>query len=464
MQKLRPFLDRYYQKLIAPLSDNPDDQRRELILNILLCGLAFITVLTDITTISNHVQGNNPDQASSIVIVIMFSLFVYGLWWRSRHGHFRSSSYILLGLFWLGATGMMLAYSYQLPATEIAFAMLIVVAGVLLTARYALGLTLLLVLYILFVSYAQVYGHLKPDTKWLNQNLQMGDAIGFMAGLLFIGFVSWLANREIDRSLDRARRSEATLEIERDQLEVKVVERTRELERAQLERVMELQRLAEFGRLSAGLLHDVANPLTVASLNLKELGDKSQSLLVRQALQSMHYIERFLESARKQLRSQGDIDNFTVSKEIKQVISILNHRAREASVVMELKPHDRYKLLGDPVKFSQIIANLILNAIEAYPKDKLTEDRTVTIDVTQQEHWTVITVTDHGRGLSKDQMKHIFDTFYSTHASSSNMGIGLATVKRLVENDFAGRVKVSSSVRNGTKFTVYVQGSAKAKT
>lgn len=458
MQKPRPFLDYIYQKLIAPRSDTPDDQRRELILNILLCGLGLISLLSDLTTVTNHIQGNNPDQASSIIVVLVFSLVIFFLWWRSRHGHYRSSSYIVLGLFWLGATQLLLTWSFELPSTQLAFAMLVVIAGVLLTARAALRLTLILIVYIFILSYYQVYGKLNPDHKWLNQSLQLADVIGLIAGLLVIGLVSWLANREIDRSLDRARRSEAELEAERDQLEVKVIERTKELERAQLERVMELQRLAEFGRLSAGLLHDVASPLTVASLNLKELGSKSQDLLVRQALQSMLYIERFLDSARKQLKAQSSVGSFTVSTEIKQVMTILKSRAREVSVSLELSPSPRVRLTGDPVKFSQIMANLILNAIEAYSVDDAKTDRKITITVSQDKKWTEVSVVDHGRGLTKGQIDRIFETFYSTQdSSSSNMGIGLATVKRLAEKDFKGRVKATSSARTGTRFTVYLQ-------
>lgn len=437
-----------------------DEQRRELILNILLSGLAGVGILADITVVNNRIHGNNPEQASSIVIVLFFSALIAGLWWLSRKGRHNVSAYVLLGIFLLGATNMLLAYSFVLPATQVALAIFVVVCGVLLTARAALNVTFVLVAYVLVVGYAQVYGHLHPDTKWLNQKLEMGDCVGLVAGLLVIGLVSWLANRETDRSLDRARRSEAALEIERDQLEVKVVERTRELERAQMERVMELQRLAEFGRMSAGLLHDVASPLTVASLNLKqidEMSDKADSLLLKRALQSLHYIERFLDSARKQLKSQGNVSSFVVSTEIKQVLSILKHRAREAEVNVELRTAGRFQLVGDPVKFNQIIANLILNAIEAYDDTSPGKKKRVFIDLNKDGKWLKITVTDHGRGLTSAQIERVFDTFYSTRLSGqSNMGIGLATVKKLVEADFGGRVNAKSSPRLGTRFTVYL--------
>jgi two-component system C4-dicarboxylate transport sensor histidine kinase DctB len=350
----------------------------------------------------------------------------------------------------------MLSWSFELPMTEVIFVLLIVAASVFLSARLALRLTFIISLYVLAISYLQVIGDLRPDVKWLNQKLQMGDSVGFVVCLLIIGLISWLANRETDHSLERARRSEAALEAERDTLELKVIERTRQLEQSQMERVMELQRLAEFGRMSAGLLHDVADPLTVASLNLKELDSQSHSMLLGRALQSVEYIERFLSSARQQLKSQSNSVEFVIAAEIKQVLSILRHHAQQVSINFVVNAKKSYKLYGDPVKFNQILANLVLNAIEAY-QDFETTKRTVKIELKQENTWIKLIVTDHGRGLAPDQIEHIFEAFYSTKsADRPNMGIGLATVKTIVEKDFKGRVEVTSSARTGTRFTIFL--------
>lgn len=447
-------LDYLYQKLLAPRSTNTDEQRRELILNILLVSILLISFVADIVAVTNHLSSAT-QVANSLLENVVFTLLVGGFLWLSHKGFHKPVTYALLTFLLVASLALMTSYGFILPATQMMFVILLVLSGVLLSAKAALRFTISLSLLVLMLGYAEVQGYIHPDLSWLSEKLKLGDTFSFVAGLLIIGVVSWLANREIDRSLDRALSSEAALEAERDQLEMKVAERTQELERAQLEHVIELQRLAEFGRLSAGLLHDVASPLTVASLNLKELGTQSQSLLVRQALQSLHYIERFLESARKQLKAQSSIGSFLVSKEIKQVISILQHPAREAGVKLELVPMPRYKLHADPVKFSQVMANLILNAIESYSLNDGRPDRTIKIETKQLKNWLVVTVSDNGRGLSPEQIPRIFDTFYSTHASGqANMGIGLATVKRLVEDDFSGTVKVSSSPKTGTKFTV----------
>lgn len=448
----------WYQKLIAPRGITPDEQRRELILNILLAGLAGIAVVSSVVYLVNYLVGFRQfTDTGSVVSQAVALATIGGLWWLSRRGKYKFSTYVLLGFLLLGATQLLLAWSFVLPMTQLFFVVLLVIAGVLLSARSALLVTFGLAFYVLLLSYMQTSGYLHPNKSWLNQDLQMGDSVVFAACLLIIGLVSWLANREIDNSLTRARRSEAALEQERDQLEIKVVERTRQLEQAQMQRVMELQRLAEFGRLSAGLLHDVASPLTVASLNLKELGNKSHSQLLSRAMQSLQYIERFLDAARKQLKSQGNITEFAVTKELQQVLSILNHRAREEMVSIKIAAPKRYRLTADPVKFNQIMANLILNGIEAYQGTKI-EKRELTISLAREKESIRINVIDHGRGLTKDQIEHIFEPFYTTKPEGRhNMGIGLVTVKKLVETDFLGRIKVTSSKRYGTCFTIWLR-------
>ena len=83
--------------------------------------------------------------------------------------------------------------------------------------------------------------------------------------------IAWLSNREIEKSLKRARRSEAALKVERDALEITVEARTRQLREAQADQLSQLYRFAEFGQISSGLFHDLVNPLNAMSLNMENI-------------------------------------------------------------------------------------------------------------------------------------------------------------------------------------------------
>jgi two-component system C4-dicarboxylate transport sensor histidine kinase DctB len=282
----------------------------------------------------------------------------------------------------------------------------------------------------------------------------MADVIGYVAALCLIALVSWLSNRELNRSLKQAYASEATLAKERDNLEVKVAERTREIEQTQLLRTAELRRLAEFGRVSANLLHEIANPLTAASLNLEQC-DNQKSRLVSQALENLHELERYLEAARQQLKTHGELSSFSVRQELRRIDSIMTPLARHAGVKLSIEQGGNYNLYGDPVKFNQLVANLIANALDAYASGAPPADaKRVAVTVNQKGSWLTLRVADRGKGITAEVLPHIFDTFYTTKAQSGRgLGLGLATVKQYVTADFQGSINVASHDQ-GTEFMV----------
>ncbi len=210
----------------------------------------------------------------------------------------------------------------------------------------------------------------------------------------------------------------------------------------------ELQRFAEFGRLSAGLLHEISNPLAAASLYLDA---KPNLHRVRRHLQTL---QRYVEAARQQLRQESQREQFHLQSELNQVLRVLVPQARRAKVRLELDNKASYRLWGDPVKFQQIIANLVVNAIDAY-SGMQTDGKRVTITLRQNGKWLVVCVRDWGCGINSQQLPHIFETFYSTKSKAGHgLGLGLAVVKQFVEQDFHGHISVSSSKRHGTCFQI----------
>jgi len=356
-----------------------------------------------------------------------------------------------------------LGWSIELPGAELTFALGIVVAGVLISGRVGLFTAAATSALVIVLGKLQSAHVLHSDLTWLQQPVRTGDAIGYAAVFIVIGLVSWLANREIDKSLHRARTSESALEHERDTLEFRVVERTQEIERIQLQRMLEMQRFAEFGRFSAGFLHDVANPLTAASLNLQQLGEESRSHVLQDVQRSLGYLERYIEAARKQLQSESELKTFPVNVEMQQVVAILALKAQRADTPITIKCSKRYQLFGDPVKFSQLIANLIANAIEAYAGlSAQRSNRGVLVTMSRSDGALVLTVRDNGVGITDSDMAEIFNPFYSTkQVSGRGTGIGLSMVKQIAEKDFNGSAMVVSNPRDGTQFVVRLKNAAK---
>jgi two-component system C4-dicarboxylate transport sensor histidine kinase DctB len=223
-----------------------------------------------------------------------------------------------------------------------------------------------------------------------------------------------------------------------------------------VERLHELQRFAEVGRASASLIHDISSPLTAAILHLEQ-EEHSGLSSIKHARRSIRVLERYLEAARQQLRQEDRVTSFRVKHEIDQVKRIMQPLACRQHVKLRFDLRSDCKLIGDPVKFQQIVSNLITNAMEAYRDPAaLPVKPLVRVLVAADQQWLAIRIQDWGEGIEAKQLPLIFEPFYTTKPSSaaSGSGIGLSTVKRYVEDDFVGRISVASSPNSGTEFSV----------
>lgn len=444
-----------HRLLLAPRSQIDDLKRREFIINVLLLGLIIVAVLRLVSSTIHHQPMGFDQEEDALIANGLFLLVAISLWSLSRRGYQLMATYGLLGLLSFAAIQLTLRWSFELPIGELMYALVVVVAGILLKARAALAVTGLTSIVLLGISYAQISHHLHPKIDWANQDFQMADVIGYVTILCLIALVSWLTNREVNRSLLLAKASELALAKERDSLEIKVAERTHELEQAQKQRTVELQRFAEFGRVSANLLHEIANPLTAASINLELLDDKKSKLVIS-AQKSLQQLDRYLAAARNQLKTHAALTTFSVNCELRQIARIMTPLACKAEVKLSFSKVGNYKLYGDPVKFNQLVANLVVNALDAYADANLpTRYKRICVTLTPSDQWLELRVTDWGAGIKSDQLPHLFEHFYTTKvANSRGTGLGLAIVKRIVEDDFQGSISASSSPSSGTLFTV----------
>lgn len=220
------------------------------------------------------------------------------------------------------------------------------------------------------------------------------------------------------------------------------------------DRLVELERFAAIGRLSAGLLHEISNPLTAAILWLEQCSNH-HSPHTCQVRNSIGVLQRYVEAARQQIRRGGSHGEFMVRTELDQVKHLLAPLARRRGIQLGFSLAGRSKLHGDPVKFQQIIANLVRNAIDSYDTCPAGGYRPVRVDLKIRRNRATIVVGDRGCGIERSQLERLFEPFYSTKdGPGCGLGIGLFAVKRSIEQDFAGSISVKSSKGRGTSFIV----------
>ena len=283
----------------------------------------------------------------------------------------------------------------------------------------------------------------------------MSDIMGFSVIYAVMALVLWLYNQQMERSLARAQASETALSRQKDLLEETVKERTRQLEVAQLERLQQVYRFAELGRISSALFHDLANHLTAVSLDIEGLGTQQQSTLLNRVQHDINYVDDVVQRVRLQLRGQGSIERFEVAREIKKVAKILSYKMVQSGLRFELQaPRQPLYFKGDVVPFRQIISNLISNAIDASGVANKHRKPVIRVTVSSDKKSILIVVTDWGVGIKPAQIDKIFEPFYSSKTDGT--GIGLFIVKQIVENDLHGSLRVASSPQTGTSFSVSI--------
>lgn len=438
------------------VSKSDEAGRQQQLLHTLLAGgIAVLVSATLISQLHRLLSGEVGHLASPLAPVAVAILI--GLYGLAYLGHYRLSAYLLVGLLVMVGGLAVTYWSIDLPDGLLAFALVIMISGLLVGTRAAVIVSVVVVATVTVVGLLQAADIIQPDVSWLSDGVEAEDTLEFAAILSAVALVGWVANRELDGLLARAKASETALRAERDDLERLVRQRTRQLQQLELERVLELHQLAAVGRMTAGVLHDLVNPITAASLSLQQLsGSSARSRWVRHATTSIGCLERYVVAARKQFQKTAERANFAPADEIQQVVGLLDHKLQDTGVSVAIKCPRPVRLYGDPVRFNHVMLNLIVNAVEAYPPTHSRSDRQVSVQLQAADNGVAIVVEDHGDGIAAKDLEWIFEPFFTTkQAGSRGAGVGLTLVREITEQEFGGSVSATSN-RLGTRFRLHL--------
>src|ERR1043165_7592221 len=213
-------------------------------------------------------------------------------------------------------------------------------------------------------------------------------------------------------------------------------------------------RLAAIGRMAASIAHEIRNPLAAMRGSIQMLhgemdNDSSQAQLMEIILRESDRLNRiitdFLSYARPRSLTQARVD---VSDLLHQTFALMRHSpeiSTNQSIVEEL-PEEPIFAEADEGQLKQVFWNLARNALQAMP-----EGGTLRASLERNSHNRLrIAFTDTGRGMSPDQVEHLFEPFSST---TGGTGLGLSIVYQIIR-DHGGTINVRSRVGQGTTITV----------
>ena len=204
--------------------------------------------------------------------------------------------------------------------------------------------------------------------------------------------------------------------------------------------------------------HDLRNPLNLIQMTAELMIDEELPLqkrkemldiAIRAAKQMNRLIDDLLDTVRLQAgRLSLDVEEVSVQAIMKQAEETYRPLALRRHLHFETAPVDGAIVRADPARVSQIVGNLIGNAIKFSR-----EDGSVKLRATSEEKQVVFQVVDDGPGIPPDSMSHLFDNFWQARKNDHRgVGLGLAIVKELVEAH-GGKIWVESQVDHGSTFS-----------
>lgn len=273
--------------------------------------------------------------------------------------------------------------------------------------------------------------------------------------------------RNLDRLLDRLAANERELLAWNDTLNKRVEERTKALELANREieattrQLILSEKLAAVGEITAGVAHEINNPVAVIQGNLDVLRDlvfRSDAgrtelrLIDEQIARITQIINRLLQFARPEEYAEAD-ESHAPGEVVADCLPLVRHLIERAAIEIMRTDTSTRRVRMSRTELQQVIINLIVNAVHAMPEGGLLSLNCRDMD-REGRPGVGIEVADTGTGMSAQILSRIFDPFFSTKAARGN-GLGLSISRKLVLRQ-DGEIDVRSAPGEGTAFIVFL--------
>jgi len=260
------------------------------------------------------------------------------------------------------------------------------------------------------------------------------------------------------------------------ELEQRVEERTAELQQAQAQLVIS-EKMAALGNLVAGVAHEINTPLGIgitASSHLQQQIGRFRDRYQEKTLSRSEF-ETFLEAGGdtihmilsnlnraadlvqsfKQVsvdQSTEDLRRFPVGEYLRDTLVSLQPKLKQGGHSLELNCHDDLEMVSYPGVLAQVTTNLVMNSLIHGFDDR--EGGQIIISIDEQADMIRILYRDDGQGMSMEQVRKIYDPFYTTKRGQGGSGLGMNIVFNQITQMLGGTIECQSAPDQGAAFVI----------
>jgi len=287
------------------------------------------------------------------------------------------------------------------------------------------------------------------ESYLFTSKVPLRNAQGEVTGLLGV-FTDITKLKQMEAEL---KRSHSALE----QMVMDLGEKNKQLKEAQAQ-LLQTEKMSAVGRLSAGVAHEIKNPLAVILLALESLEEingldetiaKKIIMMKSAAERANNVVLTLLNFSRA---TEVELKPLDLHQVLGSVQALAANTLKLKDVQVEKDLHNGpLPIYGDQILLEQVFLNLFTNAFDAVAEKGRLQVRTYTAMVGGEK--AVVEFSDNGQGIAEENLPRIFEPFFTTKDPGKGTGLGLSTVYTILEQHQA-KVYVQSKLKEGTKFTV----------
>jgi signal transduction histidine kinase len=228
--------------------------------------------------------------------------------------------------------------------------------------------------------------------------------------------------------------------------------------------LVQSEKLASLGRLSAGIIHEINNPLNFAATGLFTLRAKARLIpeverheyadTLQDVEEGIHRVKSIVSDLRTFTHPGGvEADEVNVADAVTSALRFLSQEWRD-KVEIQVNLAEKLVIWGEKNKLIQVLINLLQNSLDAIKGKQFDGDKARIVISGRLEHGlTLLIVRDNGTGIDPAVQDKIFDPFFTTKDVGEGMGLGLSICYRIVQS-FGGQIRVQSEPGKSCEFTL----------